>query len=221
MKELIELNDAGWYWPKLDAKGWGGAWDDLSQNFSDTPRKISELVSNRKIIVQAGGNCGLYVKKYAELFDHVYTFEPDPVNFFCLNLNVTEINVHKFQAALGVSRGLVQIQVNREFPNNVGGYHVNQDEGFIPTLQIDDLGLSGCDVIHLDIEGYEKFALMGAVNTIKKFNPIIVLEYCEPWSARYGISDHDINSYMDSLGYDNFGVIAGTQGDCLYKPKQI
>lgn len=43
--------------------------------------------------------------------------------------------------------------------------------------RIDDLGLEECDLIHLDIEGYEEKALEGAIETIKKFKPTIVTEH--------------------------------------------
>jgi hypothetical protein len=62
----------------------------------DIPDKISEHITEKKVVVQAGGNCGVYVKRYAELFETVYTFEPSPILFYCLNLNVTNPNVFKF-----------------------------------------------------------------------------------------------------------------------------
>jgi hypothetical protein len=43
-------------------------------------------------------------------------------------------------------------------------------------LTIDDLSLNSCNLIHLDIEGYELYAIKGAVNTIVKYKPTVVLE---------------------------------------------
>ena len=84
--------------------------------------------------------------------------------FYCLNLNVTSPNVFKYQSCLGNSRDLVALKIKAK---NRGKNFVN-GSGVIPTLLIDDLNLEVCDLIHLDIEGYELFALQGAIKTIKK-----------------------------------------------------
>lgn len=214
MKNLIHLNEQGWYWPNADIKGHGGAWFDLAGQFAETPEKIAAASPNKKVLVQAGGNCGLYIKKFAKLFDHVYTFEPDPVNFYCLNLNVTEPNVYKYQAALGFHR--IPISTRNDAPFNVGASYVAA-EGNIPTLRIDDLGLKECSAIQLDIEGFELFALQGAEETIKRCNPIIVVEF--GWEHRYGVRKSDIQYYLEALNYECRGEIPGAQADILYCPK--
>lgn len=219
MKDLIELRGE-WYWPKVDNIGVHGAWMPLTDEHAKTPYKIAEKCKARRVIVQAGGNCGAYIKKYAELFDHVYTFEPHPVNFYCLNLNVTEPNVHKFQAAVGYERNLVCVKNDINFgdgTNNAGAYYVREG-GNIPTLRIDDLNLQVCDAIQLDIEGFEYFALRGAEETIKRCRPIIVLEFC--WEIRYNITKEQVDSYLISLGYDPYDEIEDTQGDHLYLPRE-
>ena len=75
--DLVEIKE-GWHWPKDDT----GTWKFLLENF-DLPGKISSYVDNKKVMVQAGGNCGMYPKQYSKIFDTVYTFEPDWLNFYC------------------------------------------------------------------------------------------------------------------------------------------
>lgn len=214
MKDLIHVNEHGWHWPNDDAKGYGGAWFDLAGQFAETPEKIAALCPNRKVLVQAGGNCGLYVKRFAKLFDYVYTFEPDPVNFYCLNLNVTEPNVYKYQAALGYHRQPVSIA--NHMPSNVGAKHV-QPDGRIPTLRVDDLGLTECSAIQLDIEGFELHALHGAKETLINCRPVVIVEF--GWEHRYGIKRSDIEEFLKALNYDCRGEIPGAQADILYFPK--
>jgi len=52
-----------------------------------------------------------------------------------------------------------------------------------PTLMIDDLKLNHCDLICLDVEGYETPALIGACQTIEKHSPIILTERTGKMSA--------------------------------------
>lgn len=217
MEQFITKNSEGWYWPKNDGhqgknEEEGSCWYFMKTH-PDVPQKISQHVQDRTVVVQAGGNCGYYVKQYAQLFKLVYTFEPEPVNFYCLNLNVTEPNVIKFQACLGEKHQGVGLG---NFMPDVGATHV-AGAGPIPTFRIDDLALQACDLIHLDIEGYELNALKGAVETIQKFKPVIALEFYKDWAARYKTSLEDIDEFLETLDYE---FTVDEQGDRVYKYKE-
>lgn len=219
MEHLVVKNSQGLWWPKNDGQGkleeLGSCWYGLSTH-GHIPESVSSYVPKKNIVVQAGGNCGYYVKKYAEIFDIVYTFEPDPLNFYCLTLNANTPNVIKFQAALGCNREGISLG---NFMPDVGATHV-AGKGVIPTMRVDDLALLDCDLIHLDIEGYELHALKGAEETIKKFHPVIALEFYEAWAARYNTSLDDIEGYLAQLGYEFFEDVPNAQGDRIYKFKE-
>ena len=186
----------------------------LMNVYPDIPENISKFVEKKNVVIQAGGNVGFYVNKYAQIFKNVYTFEPDPLNFYCLNLNCTSTNVHKFQACLGNEHKCVNIFNTNETLGH-GGSHVT-GEGRIPTLKIDDLNLNECDLIHLDIEGYEKFAILGGINTIKKFKPVIVMEDAPVWKSRYNSSIEEIEQLLYGLGYKFIRRVPGDH-DKIYK----
>jgi hypothetical protein len=59
--------------------------------------------------------------------------------------------------------------------NNSGAYFINGG-GEIPTATIDDLGVTDCDFLALDIEGAEYEALWGGADTINRCRPVITLE---------------------------------------------
>ena len=211
----------GFYWPKKDGSQevnseyahTDSTCYKLMNEFPDVPINISKFVKNKKVVVQAGGNVGFYVKKYAEIFDTVYTFEPEPLSFFCLNLNVTNKNVFKFQACLGNKHEGVNL-FNPHKTLGHGGSHVISS-GLTPTFLIDDLNLQVCDLIHLDIEGYEKYALLGGIETIKKYKPVIVIENYGPWLARYGTNIKEVEQILIDEGYK---YNAEVQGDRVYVP---
>lgn len=213
--KIIKINDQ-WWWPKDDGidKTDGSVSDQSCWNYMqmqpDLPLLVSNHVDNKKIVVQAGGNCGFYVKQYSELFETVYTFEPDPVNFYCLNLNVTNDNVFKFQACLGATRGTVGLN---NFLSDVGATHV-EGEGKVPVFLIDDLNLSSCDLIHLDIEGFELFALQGAKKTIETFKPVLCFEHHDAWSARYEYGLNELERFIQQFGYKFVGT---AHNDKIYK----
>jgi len=191
---MIELTEqrGKYVWPITDTRCY-----KYMMTHYDLPEKICKFVKDKKVCIQAGGNMGVYTKMYAAKFQHVYTFEPEPLNFFCLNQNVTETNVYKYQSCIGKERKLVNLKIKEA---NRGKNHVNKT-GHIPTLQIDDLGLDVCSLIHLDIEGFELFALQGALQTIRKCKPVIVVEYFEQNAARYDWTLEQLESFLKQHGY--------------------
>lgn len=151
-----------------------------------------KFVKNKGVCIQAGGNVGVWAKYLAEQFGVVYTFEPDPENFNCLCANVREHNVVKFNAGLADTHKM--ITVSEPGGNNCGAYQAHEG-GFIPTLKVDDLNLPSCDLMYLDIEGYELFALQGAEQTIEKYYPVIALEQ-KPLPIMYGLEPDSATEYL-------------------------
>lgn len=190
----------GLWWPIQDQ----GCWDYNTWFAPNVPKELAEYVPYKGVVVQAGGNCGQYIKQYAEIFETVYTFEPDPLNFLCLTLNCTSNNVYKYQACVGNERKLLSLNVNEA---DVGATHVNNNaQGVIPTLLIDDLNLSRCDLIQLDTEGFELFGLMGAEQTLNKFKPVLSIEWYHPWAERYGITLEMLETYLSKWNYALSGI---------------
>lgn len=154
------------------------------------------------VVVQAGGAQGVWPKHLAALFDTVYTFEPEPLNFECLAYNCPEAHIHKFQAALGDRRKPVSLTYP-EGVRNMGAVAVKGD-GDIPVIRIDDLALNRCDFIQLDIEGYEPEALKGATATISRFSPVVMVED-KGLSTRYGYKSGWSAAFLE--GYEVKGTI--------------
>ena len=220
-KKIVLFN--GFFWPIKDSGGDitstyanpNSTCYKLMFEFPDVPVNISKLVKQKRVVLQAGGNVGFYVQKYSDIFENVYTFEPEPLSFFCLNLNVTKPGVFKYQACLGDCHEGVNLFNACETPLGHGGSHV-VGKGMTPTFMIDDLNLEICDLIHLDIEGYEKKALLGGKKTIERCNPVIVIEFFQPWLDRYETTIEEINDFLFSLHYS---YLCEIQGDRVYIPK--
>lgn len=161
------------------------------------------LTPGRSVAVQAGGNLGLFPKRLAEEFKNVYTFEPDSKLFDYMTCNAPEQNITSFNAALGETNVPVSVRMSRRDtsgrPVHEGLTHVC-GEGSIPQLRIDDLKLSACDLIYLDIEGYELHALRGASRTVEKFRPVIGVEINRNIEF-YGFSAQQLRDWIISHNY--------------------
>ena len=205
-----DVNDREYYWPDIDRFSFPHQIKTVKPVISE----VNTLVKNKGTVLQAGGNCGVYTLEYAQHYDNVYTFEPDTTNMTCLVLNTEQCNnIIKFQACLGDTHGMTAIQNPLEIMD-IGSLHIKtkkelpenllvvESKPNVPILKIDDIKFSGLDLIHLDIEGYELYALKGGMETIMKYKPVIVIEVCENGhSERFGYSKEDMEDFLKSIGY--------------------
>lgn len=189
-----------WLWIESDSGAWDGPKHDWESGHFEG---IKDLVTDWRICVQAGGNQGMYPRLLSSLFQHVYTFEPEPLNFHCLVQNNQIDNVYKIQAALGAETGLAK--VNKASMVNTGCHTVDTEgECYIPMLTIDTLNLPHCGLFQLDLERYELPALKGALKTIERCKPVI---QCES-------GNDEILNLLKPFGYE---AVATSKADTFYK----
>jgi FkbM family methyltransferase len=188
-------NQSAWYWIKSDQGAWYGPKQDWEIAHKDN---ILKYVPVRHNVIQAGGNLGMYPRLLSSMFEMVYTFEPDILNFYVLNLNCPQENIVRINAALGETSDM--ITVNRNHMSNVGMHTINTTtKGLIPQITLDSMSWKNpIDLIMFDIEGYEIYALRGAEKTILEHKPVIFLE----------APNQIVLDYMKSLGYEKAGMSA-------------
>lgn len=164
--------------------------------------QIVARVPEKRVAVQAGGNLGVYPKRLAESFARVYTFEPADDLFRMMCENAPERNISRFQAALGDRHVFVDVsRVRRDGKPNAheGITHISGD-GAIPTLRVDDFEFPVCDLMQLDLEGWELYALRGAIATMGICRPVIAVEINK--SCRYvGVEPDDVRNFILAQGY--------------------
>lgn len=202
------------YWDWLRMKG---SQECLYWNMKDLPNLdvAMKLTKGRTAAVQAGGNLGIFPKRMAEEFETVYTFEPDARLFGYMKHNAPEKNIVAMQAAIGNSREPVKMDCRRRDGSNRNvheGLTFIAGPGVIPQMLVDDLKLAACDLIYLDIEGYELNALRGAEETIKKYKPVIALEI-NGNIAHYNATKEEIRSWIEVHGYTK---VVRQNGDDIY-----
>jgi FkbM family methyltransferase len=192
----------GWLWPAAD----NISFEVIGREAAQLPEILDYVpLTRRRVAVQAGGNCGLMVRPLAHAFETVYTFEPHPVNFSCLVHNLHDnTNVIKMQACVGSKRSppcdLAGWPHGVQSGNTSAVYVRGDDAGTVPVLAIDCLHLRACDLLMLDVEGYEHFALEGAFETVRDHRPVIVLELIGH-GKRYGSHMAETKAMLDSWGY--------------------
>lgn len=163
----------GWNWLEYDT----GAWEGPKKDWETAHYPNIQKYANKfRTVIQAGGNQGMYPRLLSHMFERVYTFEPDHLNFAALVSNCHHDNIIKIQAALGEQNTFCDMY--RPCMSNTGMHEAKIDlNSTIPMINLDSfLTRSDVDLVMLDLEGYELPALKGMVRIIELNHPVIFVE---------------------------------------------
>lgn len=162
---------------------------------------VMRMPGRRGTVIQAGGHLGLWPLTLVKHFARVVTFEPDEENYACMRKNIAERDTsRKIEIHYGALGDINRTASIKRGPTTGSHYvKVNNTSGSCPMFTIDSLGLS-VDALFLDVEGYEVFALRGAMEMIRRDKPIIVCEE-NKCGERYGFAHGDIEKQLAPVGY--------------------
>ena len=214
-KEALEMRP-NIPWAKMEGSAEALHWNKRDVHTLDMAMKVA---SGKDEVVQAGGNLGIFPKYLSYFFKKVYTFEPSPTLFPVMCRNAPEKNIQKFNVALGYERTPVAVSQTRRtkthMPAHEGITHVS-GPGDIPVMRIDDLELKSCNLICLDLEGYEPFALLGAVSTLGRCRPVLLIEVNNN-AGHYGYDRDSVRRLIKTFGYR---LVGRMKSDELYVPEE-
>jgi FkbM family methyltransferase len=200
--------------PWSDITTWAWTDDDIKllqviNDVNDVEAIIEKYVpaDRRNIVIQAGAACGIWPHRLSKMFNWVISLEPLPDNFECAAENLRTVNnIMLINGALGSGEegDFVFMKQHPHERNNAGSQQVDLLDGpvRIGCHQIDKLTPRNgiVDFIALDLEGYEKPALMGAEETIKRCMPVIMVED-KGLSLKFGIHKDEVIGWLLARGY--------------------
>jgi len=172
-----------------------------------------ELLKTDSVCIDAGANVGI-LSIYMSMFTSgkIYAFEPVPQIFEALQKTIESNdmkNVEIFNVALGNKNSKETFSFNVE--HNGGcrtlnefnkGFHVHPlDESIeVNMITLDDFvkdhNVDKLDLLKMDVEGFEQQVFEGGINTIEKFRPDIVSEFCHHMIKDVGLNPEQ---YFDIL----------------------
>lgn len=204
----------------------GYAWpDDVDDRWKHSLMHVRSVevgirhCQQRRTVVQAGGNVGLWPARLAQVFQRVFTFEPDTITRGCLEYNISWAqhssggNVIVSPFALGRAPGVCGWR-----HKDLGSHRVIEDGSEIQITTVDALGIEDLDFLQLDVEGYEAHALEGAAETIARCRPVIQVEL-RNLSTRYGSSDGAVREFLRSNRYQEVDRAQGA--DFIFKWRPV
>lgn len=139
-----------------------------------------------KIAIDIGANKGVYSHTLAKLCRHVHAFEPNPKIFRILTRYLPD-NVTPHHVALSDRNGVAELVI----PSYTAGGYSNQGAsldpakkkapfGFgvvdVPSRTLDSFNFQNVGFIKIDVEGFEEAVVRGAMATIRRERPTILIE---------------------------------------------
>lgn len=146
-------------------------------------RLIHQYIVPGTTAIDIGAHIGTHtisMSKYVGPLGRVFSFEPSKKihREQCMNLALNQCkNVYPMRCALGKGKGI--IGVFSSHPNNEGGSYVlekQNGENSAVILALDEFQLTNVSFIKMDVENMEADVLDGAIQTIVKNSPIMLIE---------------------------------------------
>ena len=143
---------------------------------------IDKWLPKNPVIIDIGANIGSYslywsIEKDAK---KIYAFEPlaDIYEILCTNIKINNLaNVIK-PYNMGLSKENMMASIDSYNANNIGGTSFKENKnGKFVFKPLDSIKFKeNIDVIKIDVEGNEMDVLSGAMGTISKYHPLIIIE---------------------------------------------
>ena len=154
--------------------------------------------TGRGVAVDVGAHIGLFSYWMVRDFDQVIAFEPVEAHRECWRANVPErVQDLLYPFALGATDGSVRLEPVD--PSSSGGTYV-AGTGPIDMYPLDRFNLQRLDLLKIDCEGYERNVLEGAVRTVKRCRPVVVVEQRPKQVALHGNGATDAVKGLQRLG---------------------
>jgi FkbM family methyltransferase len=166
---------------------------------------VYSKLSNFRTAIDAGAHIGLVSNQLSQKFNNVEAFEFNPNVRECLEINMSNKecnNVTIHACGLGKEEKLVSLNFKAKDTNDRRsfGVHVKETPGDNLIKPLDDFNFVDVDFIKIDTEGYEPLVVQGALNTIKKYKPVIMFEN-KGHTVRYGYNDNSVLEILEPIGY--------------------
>jgi FkbM family methyltransferase len=149
---------------------------DGTEEFPDHHCKQTWMVSlpfimSKRNAIDVGCRDGEYTRYIHKDFEHVYCFDYRRRKLFHKNVDLSKIT--HFKCALGEEHKIIKVSG----AGSITAGKVPLEEWYDEQLYtIDEFNFENIDYIKIDVDGYELNVLQGAIKTIKKYKPVLVLE---------------------------------------------
>ncbi len=191
----------------------GGVWQP------EIWESLAPSLAEGAVFLDVGAHIGYFSMKAAPVVGksgHVLAFEPNPETLALLRDNVSANHAgNVIVEPIACTDREQTLTLYAGPPSNTGMSSLASEnvpvEGAaksytVRARRIDDvvreLGLTRVDAIKIDVEGAEAYVLRGAVETLKRFHPKVVVEVVASQLAAMHSTAEDVTGVLERAGYN-------------------
>lgn len=182
----------------------------------DEEEILTSLLHSNDVVIDVGSNIGTLSLLFASKIlpeGKVISIEAHPTifNFLQRNINLNgnlQPRIDLYNYAVGEKEG--KIHFSDKFNDDMNGISLSDNDLSCTMKTLDNILSSySYETIHLlkiDVEGYELFALQGAIETLKKTH-IVYFESFEEQFQKYGYSTNKIILFLNNEGFHVYKLV--------------
>lgn len=149
----------------------------------DTVQKLKELLPLDGVFFDVGANIGVYSLNLFQKAKNIFAFEATKKTYDNLSKTILDNGIKNIQAYFNAVDNKDDVEVSIFYGDNALGsdnsgansMHIgNTIANIVKTISIDTFvernSISRIDIVKIDIEGNELYALQGGINSIKNIN---------------------------------------------------
>jgi FkbM family methyltransferase len=201
-------------------------------NFGSESRKAAiSQVKKFNHVIDIGAHIGISVTHWANHFSKVTAIEPMLDHYQCLLLNTANLtNVTHVNCAISDKDSVM-----------LGAYRTNKNSGSFQLLdstyrqpskkaprkiyeissrRLDSFTFDYVDLIKIDVEGWELNVLQGAIDTINKFRPVLMIEKLSEEKSNKSLHRYNDTDYQKLIKDINYKEIVSIDDDIIYIPRE-
>ncbi len=194
----------------------------INNNYEKELNIIDRFSDKLKNALDIGVYRGVYSLKLSQNFNQIHAFEPNPLLFPYLNINLKKIikNINLYNLALSDKSGETELKLpirsksifkeNIEELYQLGAASIHPENKFknfekvqVKVEKLDNILINNIGFIKIDVEGHELEVIEGAKKTITKNKPILLIEIEKRHSNR---PVEETIARIGNLKYDCFFV---------------
>ncbi len=168
------------------------------------------FIKSWRVAIDGGAHRGKWTVTLSKKFARVYAFEPQAA--YASKLSAMQLpGVRVINAALMETTGMgseIAPPVNEKKPfTNRSTTIVRDYAGSVRIVRLDDFAIQGCGLIKLNVEGCEPLVLEGAVETLNRWSPVVIMEEAHHKNLPeiYKKSPKRARTILEHLGYREVG----------------
>ena len=181
-------------------------------------------LNSTSTFIDIGSNYGWHSIHSSKMCHKILSFEPQKILFEIQKQNIEDNkidNIDLFNCGVGeINEIKYMTPINYEDESlNYGDLSVNGNSDKngekIEIKKLDSIKIENVDIIKIDVQGYEKFVVLGAQEIIKKHKPIFIVEIESHQLRKFNYNPSELYGLFRDLGYYIFLLDYHYPSDCV------